>query len=307
MIPGTERTDIDHLPHLLVNHDYLPLLKSADLLDFERLYHHGGKLKKRIRERSVYRITLGSDAGEVPCYLKRHEAARPCLSALLGRCLFGRRISPGMAEFENILEFKRAGIPTVIPVAAGERRLGFLRYESFLLTRDTAPYESLESIIRSHPERLTGGPENQRYKHRLIHAVGRLARKMHDRGFNHRDFNATHVLVGPERPSGKIPLALFDLQRMDRKKWLRLKWRIKTMAEMFYTMEAPVFDETDRRMLFQAYRGTPATRRWDRLQLFWILRKTIRIAKHTRKIMARKAPDPSAAREGGDTERPGTS
>ncbi len=300
MIPDTERLPIEHRSHLLVNQTYLPLLKSADLLDFDRLYHHGGELRKKIRERSVYRLTLGSGDDEIPCYLKRHEAARPALSDLAAHFLFGRRMSPGMAEFENILEFKRAGIPTVIPVVAGERRVSFFRYESFLLTRDTAPYESLESIIRFHPERL----ENPRFKHRLIRAIGRLARRMHERGFNHRDFNATHVLVGPAETGGGISLSLFDLQRVDRKKWLRLKWRIKTLAELFYTMADPVFDETDRRLLFQAYRGASGLSWWDRFQLFWIDRKTARIWRHTNKIMARKAMGARDPAGGNNTKKP---
>jgi hypothetical protein len=114
------------------------------------------------------------------------------------------------------------------------RPTGFARYESFLLTKSFEPYVSMEEIIRNHPERLQGA-EGLMRKERLIKAVALLARKMHDQGFNHRDFNATHVLASPENGNGGFDLALFDLQRMDRKKWLRTKWFIKTMAHLSYT------------------------------------------------------------------------
>jgi hypothetical protein len=192
-----------------------------------------------------------------------------------------------MSEFINICDFRKHGIPTVVPVAAGERRTGFARYESFLLTESFEPYLSLEEIIRKHPERLQGAGGIER-KERLIRAVGLLARKMHDQGFNHRDFNATHVLVGPENGNGGFDLALFDLQRMDRKKWLRKKWFIKTMAHLGYTMPEPLFSDQDRLLLFQTYKGSSGLQLMDRLQLYWIRMKIGKISRHTENILRRR-------------------
>ena len=79
------------------------------------------------------------------------------------------------------------------------------------------------------------------------------------------------------------------MQRIDRKRWMRFHWMIKTLAELNYSMPAPLFDHTDRWQLYRAYRENDETGRLDRLCFFWIMRKTRRIEKHTEKIMRRRA------------------
>lgn len=289
MTIGAGSIELEKRPDMFINRDYLSMLDDCGLLDFDRLYYYGGgNAIKRINERSVTRMEIRQEDMNRIFYLKRHVAARPSLGEMIGSFCTGRRPSPGMAEFKNICEFRKNGIPTVVPVAAGERRTGIFCYESFLVTESFEPYISLEEMILKHPDRLQG-PEGSLRKERLIIAVARLARKMHDQGFNHRDFNATHVLVGPEDAEGNFSLALFDLQRMDRKKWLRHKWFIKIIAELGYTMPSPLFDEKDRILLFQSYKGITSLRWMDRLQLCWIRMKTQRIRCHTENIMRRRS------------------
>jgi len=215
---------------------------------------------------------------------------RPDLGAWIGHGFSARGLSPGMAEFQNICDFRKSGLPTVTPVAAGERRSGPFRFESFLVTEDFAPYVSLESLIRERPERFAG-PEGMPWKRRLLSAIGRLAAAMHAQGFNHRDFNATHILIGPEDETGAVSLALFDFQRVDRRAWLRLKWRVKLLAELFFTLPEPLFDREDRRLLYRAFRGAGRIRPVDRFLLLLVERKIARIARHTRKVDARKQAD----------------
>jgi hypothetical protein len=287
MTLGTQIIDLDTRPNMVINRDYSRILNSSGLLDFDRIYHYaGGTLVKKIKERSVIRMEIGPHDGNNVFFLKRHFDTAPDIPALIGHWLSGRSISGGMSEFENICEFRENGLPTVTPVAAGERRIGFSRFESFLITKDFAPYLSLESMIYDHPERLSGVERKQR----IISAVACLARNMHIKGFNHRDFNATHVLIGPENAIEPLSLGLFDLQRIDRKKWLRFKWFIKTMAEVGYTMPAPLFSEEDRILLFKTYRRISSIRRFDRILLFWITLKIRRIERHTEKIMKLRAP-----------------
>jgi heptose I phosphotransferase len=288
MTIGAGIIELEKRPDLLINRDYLSILDECGLLDFDRLYSYGGgDAVKRIKERSVTRMEIRHGDENRTFYLKRHVAARPGLGEMIGSFFSGRSPSPGMAEFENLCDFRAKGLPTVAPVAAGERRTGFASYESFLITESFEPYTSLEEIIYHHPERLQGLEGNRR-KERLIIAIARLARRMHDVGFNHRDFNATHVLIGPEDENGQFPLALFDLQRMDRKEWLKIKWFIKIMAELSYTMPEPLFNDRDRLLLFQIYKGSPSLHIMDRIQLKWIRMKTERIRRHTFKIMQRR-------------------
>jgi hypothetical protein len=275
-------------PNMIINRDYAPVLTQSGLLDFDRFYYfNGGTVVKQIKERSVIRMTLLHGKKRRHFFLKRHVAAPPEFAALIGHCCQRRSLSPGMAEFENICDFRKNRLATVTPVAAGQRRVGLFRFESFLVTEDVTPCISLEELILDHPERLSG-PDGIQRKHRIITAVARLARNMHDNGFNHRDFNATHVLIGPEDSKGKSHMGLFDLQRVDRKKWMRYKWFIKIMAELGYTMPSPLFDENDRQMLFQSYLGISSKRLIDPFLVFLIQSKIRRIKRHTEKIMRRR-------------------
>ncbi len=288
MTAGSGKIELVSRPDMLVNRDYVPILESCNLFDFDRIYHfQGGSSVKQISDRSISRMELHTGAEARTFYLKRHTAACPGLWEMIGNFFSGKSPSPGMYEFENICDFRNSGIPTVAPVAAGERKTGFCRYESFLVTESFEPYISLEHLIYNLPDRLKGA-EGQIRKERLITAVARLARQMHDRGFNHRDFNATHVLVGPEGENGNFRLALFDLQRMDRKKWLKTKWFIKVMAELSFSMPEPLFTENDRMLLFKAYKDISDPGLMDRLQIFLIRLKQKRIKHHTKKIMNRK-------------------
>ena len=296
MSNGAEEIRIVTRPDMVVNADFQSLLAENDLLDYERIFRReGGTVVKKIEERSVVRLDLVQDGRPRRIFLKRHRAVRPDLGAWIGHGFSARGLSPGMAEFENIRDFRKSGLPTVTPVAAGERRTGPFRFESFLVTEDFAPYVSLERLIRERPERFAG-PAGTPWKRRLLSAIGRLAAAMHAQGFNHRDFNATHILIGPGDETGAVFLALFDFQRVDRRTWLRMKWRVKLLAELFFTLPEPLFDREDRRLLYQAFRGAARIRPVDRFLLLLVERKIARIARHMRKVNARKQADRESGR-----------
>jgi hypothetical protein len=112
---------------------------------------------------------------------------------------------------------------------------------------------------------------------------------MHDKGFNHRDFNATHILLRYETPSDIPQLAVFDLQRVNRSRIFRFRWPIKTLAEVLYTLPENLFDEEDRQHLFACYKRKKKLNFLDWFQWRWIQRKTDRIARHTTKMMKKRA------------------
>ncbi|MDR2861804.1 MAG: lipopolysaccharide kinase InaA family protein [Syntrophobacterales bacterium] len=290
MTVGAEKISIKKFPHMLVNQHYVSFLESHNLLDFDRIYHFQGPVIKQRKERTVMRSVVPmefcSESEKRTFYLKRHA---PLDTVLRGRIVpfFEKRFSPGVSEFEYICAFREHGIPTVSPVAAGEREISANQYESFLVTDSFEPYIPLEDIIRIFPDDLRG-KAGEIKKRNLIQQASLMARQIHEAGFNHCDFNATHVLVSPFDEKGLFSLATFDLQRIDRKKWLRWKWFIKVMAEMSYTLPAPLFTEEDWLFLYQTYKGSQRLNMWDRFELNIIKRKRKKISKHTDKIAARQ-------------------
>ncbi len=272
---------------LWVNPRYQDLLKTGPLKRMQGLYHGTpGERIKKMRARSVFRICLPGAQGPRDFYLKRHrrEFIGPC--ALFCFRSPVRCRASGPLEFQTMREFRQAGIATAPPAMAGVRHFRWLWAESFLLTEDFAPFISLEALFQDAPDFFKDHPERKR---RLLAAIARLARKMHQAGFNHRDFNTTHLLVHYRTEDGPPKLALFDLQRVDRLRILRFRWPVKSLARMLYSLPASLFGPGDKQALFCFYKDKPELGLLDRLQWRWIQGKIARIARHTEKMMARRA------------------
>ncbi len=258
---------------LRVNRPWLTLLKKAGLHDFQAVWQcRGGEVIKKRSVLEIRRLALTDpdDAAlQVVVFIKKHEQQEATSQE-----------SEGVKEFAHYCDFRRRGLATPVPIAAGMvRDKGLVR--SYLITRDFAPFVDLEELVLNQPENLQG-PENAIRKKNILRAVARYTRAMHAAGCNQKDFNATHVLLhglDDENPQ----VALFDLQRVDTNPLMRFRWPIKALAEFFFTLPPALFDEEDRRFFFAAYKGTEKLSLYGRLQYAWILRKMDRIARHTKK------------------------
>ncbi len=274
--------------HLIFNKDYLKVLDDVHFDSFESVWkYQDGETIKKIKARSVIRFEIQTDSGKKYFYLKRHNTEFVGIKRILA--LFSPKpvLSEGKREFENICDFREGGLGTATPVIAGERFVKFGWVQSFLITEDFSPFISLEYMLRDNPEFFMGKTAGDR-KRNLINRIGIFAKRMHEKGFNHRDFNATHILLYYKDKSDAPDIALFDLQRVDRSSVLQFRWIIKSLAELNYTLPESLFDEEDRIPLLLSYRGKKKLNLWGWLQWLWIKRKTARIKKHTEKMMARR-------------------
>lgn len=291
----SSQIDVVKADLVIFNREYHDFMKAAGFDSFEPIYsYHDGEVVKKIRDRSVIRIEIPNPgAGENQVkrfYLKKSNREYIGIRSIF-KPLFPNRIcSQGRLEFENIRVFRESDLATAAPVAAGQKFIRFLWAESFVITEDFFPFISLEDLLRETPE-FFEGPDGTRKKKILIEKMGRLARKMHQSGLNHRDFNSNHILLRYDKKSDTPEIALFDLNRVNRRKFFRFRWVIKSLAELNYTLPDTLFSENDRIALFLSYKfkgNPPAPEQvklnlWDRIQLFWIRRKAARIKRHTEK------------------------
>jgi len=191
-------------------------------------------------------------------------------------------------EFENICDFRKNNLPTVLPVAAGEKFSHFFWARSFLITEDFSPFISLEALLENRPQ-FFSDPKDENRKRILLKEIAVLARRMHQNGFNHRDFNATHILLNYNNESDIPQIALFDFQRVEKRKYFRFRWKIKSIARLNYTLPDEIFNIKDRMYILLSYKDKKSFNFIDRMQWFWIERKTSKIKKHTEKMIDRKA------------------
>lgn len=283
---------------MVINRNFIPMLSDLGLNSFNAFWHYsGGTVIKKIKAREIRRIAVVYKNTERVLYLKRHNREFLGIKRLLAPISPHRVLSQGQIEFRNICDFRKAGLPTVTPIAAGKRFHRFFWVESFFISESFLPFIPLESFLKDNAAFFKGskGEHNKRI---FIENVALMARKMHKNGFNHRDFNATHILIN-DQPANGIKLSLYDLQRVDRKKWGRFRWIIKALAELNYTLPPAVFNAQDRIGLLLNYKGREHLQGFDRFQWRWIIQKTGRIARHTENMIRKR----NKRREKGQMER----
>lgn len=259
---------------LRINGAWQAYLSASGLGDFQAIWHcRDGEIIKERPGLEIRRLPLPAVADKAEpqvLFIKKH-IQQGCL----------RHDSEGLKEFANYCDFRRRGLATAVPVAAGCAAAASGEIHSFLVTRDFAPFVDLEELVLNRPG-LLAGPANAGRKRNILGAVARYARAMHGAGCNQQDFNATHVLLAG-LDDARPRVALFDLQRVDSNPLRRLRWPVKALAELFFSLPTGLFDEDDRRLLFAAYKDKKHLSWLDRLQYGWIKAKMARIARHTRK------------------------
>ena len=238
-------------------------IRDNGLLDFDAMMglDRGEVVKHAIAQRKTVVFTLrdGSRA-----YLKRHFSTGffTALKKLLS-------LSPeptAFDEFENIVAFHRAGLPTVVPIAAG-RRHG----SSFLVT------EALEGCTRLE-DYLAQTKLAAADKVKLIWHVGDLIKKMHAAGFNHRDLYLCHILR-----DSRGNLYIVDLHRIQHRPAVPERWLVKDIAALNYSAPAGIISRTDRLRFLKTYLGTDRLSGRDKRFALKVLKKTGKMVEHNKK------------------------
>jgi tRNA A-37 threonylcarbamoyl transferase component Bud32 len=147
--------------------------------------------------RVVYRLELGG----LTCYLKHNllPDARAWLRQLV-------RPSKARMEYERAFAVAARRVPTVVPLAVGERCDRSGPQESFLITQGLEQTMPLDVFLTEHV-RDARGPI------RLLAAesLGRFLARLHDAGVVHDDLHCGNILARHE-PDGTLSFYLVDLQ-----------------------------------------------------------------------------------------------
>src|SRR5258708_9278601 len=113
-------TDVRDGGSLRINRRFAQALEAHGLTTFDAIFNlAGGKVVRSVGSRNTAKILLNAGSTEQSFYLKRHGAAslkervKPVLH--LSKPILGAR-----NEWEAILRFHAAVIPTMTPVAYGE-------------------------------------------------------------------------------------------------------------------------------------------------------------------------------------------
>ena len=270
--------DIEHWDdgRLLVNGRFAELLKANGLTSFESLFNHSdGEIVRQLDNRATSRIVLRGQRSEEAVFLKRHERAslaqraRPLLRGSLPT-LGARR------EWDAILRFHAAGLPTMTPVAFGESE-----GRSLVMTQDLHAKGTLlawvnETFAGAGAETSASPATITSLVRRLAEQIAEIARRMHDCGMHHQDFYLNHLLY-----CGAIEefdIRVIDLGRVRQPRRLARRWIIKDLAQLDFS--ARRLGCSQRLRFLRLYLGRPF-RPEDRRLVRRIAAKSRRIAAHT--------------------------
>ncbi len=271
-----------HHDGLIVNNTYRSLLSQNKVLDFNALmdYRNGTPVKQVRKERSTVTFMLKDTKGSVGVYLKRYRTPR--ITTLTSWLFHFSPIRTALDEWNAIRAFHRAGLPTMTPLAVGLPQGIGLYQNSFLLTREIEDVQPLDHYL---PHHFTPPLHSDHIKEKrsLLRELARLVKSLHRLGFNHRDLYLCHILVKRETPcTWKIFFA--DLHRVDYRKKVPLRWRVKDLAALNYSADQNSITRTDRLRFIKYYLGEQKLTDQLKSVIKKVLRKTDQIYSHNLKL-----------------------
>jgi len=251
-------------------------LAEAGIMSIESVFRFAGgrNLAKSNIGSWRQRIEFRTEDG-CTFYLKRYKGAG-ALTQLRNWLTHGRIGSFAGFDVHPSVELAGAGIQTPRVAAHGEQWGVLFEKRSFSITEQIARGEALERRLpRCFADK---SPYGLREKRAFLRRLGKWAAKFHASGWRHRDFYLAHIFL---TDSGQF--YLIDLQRAFKPIRLAERYRLKDMAQLYYSMPQADFSRTDRMRVYLAYAGTDRLRYSDRKLIAGVLRKAARMARHDRR------------------------
>lgn len=211
------------------------------------------------------RKTIRVEIGQHSCFVKQHFGVGwreifKNLSSLKWPVLTAE------TEWRAISRLEKLGIPTTPAIAYGVRGCSPARLQSFLVTADLGAITSLETLCADWQEH----PPAARFKRRLLIAVARLARTLHEGGMNHRDFYICHICLDDERRAmDEIYLYLIDLHRVGIRSRIHPADRMKDMAALYFSAMDADLTVRDYLRVLKHYRQMPLRQIFAAERDFW--------------------------------------
>jgi len=198
------------------------------------------------------RETLRVEIGGQHYFLKRHHGYG---WRRLFRSLVSGRIPVVSARVENnaVRMMWQAGIPATEVVGFGERGRNPATKQSFLLMRELAGCQDLDTLCR----KWSSSPPSARFRQKVVQAVAFTARKLHGAGINHRDFYLAHLwLDAASAGTDNLRLHVIDLHRaMKHRRQVPWYWVAKDMSSLLLSAWNCGLTKTDCLRFLAHYRG----------------------------------------------------
>jgi heptosyltransferase-2 len=272
------RKFIEILDSFFLDPDYSTAFSKSGLTSFDAVFSFDAAKNLTKKNLANYRSRLQFEVNShsATLFLKRYE--RPPVSVQIKNRLHShRRQSCGFIEVEHINELAEAGIKTPKVVSYGQQLGLFFEKRSFIVTEKIPKAESLE---RRLPGCFTDAEttENLKQRREFITNLADFIKRFHETGYRHRDLYFSHIFYSDNRD-----FYLIDLARAFKPFILSRRFRIKDLAQLYYSASTSFFSNTDRLRFYLCYTGRKKLASGDDKLIRKILKKANRMVKHDMK------------------------
>ena len=169
--------------------------------------------------------------------------------------------------------FSRAEIKTPKTVAYGKISNGIFETASLIVTENIDDAKPLEKTLPPFFDDTNIEYDISKQKN-FVKELGLFAKRFHDLGLRHRDFYLCHIFWGQE-----AGFYLIDLQRVF-KPILSQRFRIKDIAQLFYSSPASVYSKTMKLRCYLAYAGKNGLDNADKKFIAKVFAKAQKMKRH---------------------------
>jgi len=228
--------------------DYARALRKLGLTDIDKVFDfdRGRSLDKA--ELAKHRTRMKFDLNEpaTTVFLKRYDRV-PVSTQIRNWLHHHRRASTSSFDRFGAEQLAAAGINTPKTLAYGEQWNRGFEKRSFIMTRRIEDAESLERKLPDFFYQEHSG-DNLKRRIAFIKALADFVRRFHEKGFRHCDLYFSHIFCGDD-----AKLYLIDLQRVFKPWLLKERFRLKDIAQLYYSAPANYFSRADRLRFYLRY------------------------------------------------------
>lgn len=234
----------------VIDSDYKEGFSELGLNSIDAIFsfNSGRNLAKKNLARYRTRLEFEIKSPVVTVFLKRYDKP-PVLTQLRSWLAAHGRLSCAAFSLKSAYELSTAGINTPKTLFYGEQWGTFFEKRSFIITEKISDAESLE---RKSPDFFDGPATVEKLKLRrnFIVQLASFIRKFHETDYRHRDLYLSHIFY-----SNSGDFFLIDLARAFKPIIRRHRFRIKDLAQLYYSAPAKDFPKTDRLRFYFTYIG----------------------------------------------------
>lgn len=258
-----------------VDENFKNSLSDLGLTSLDTVFNFraGQNLSKPNMAKHRSRIQIDLADPQTTLFLKRYQSP-PLLLQLKNWLTHRKRVSTADFDRQPCEQLAKAGINTPKVVAYGSQWGHFFEKRSFIITEKLPEAWPLEKKLPSFF--YNSSPlQNVEKKRHFINALADFAAKFHKTGHCHRDFYLAHIFTDE-----KQNFHLIDLQRTFKPFLLRYRFRLKDLAQLYYSAPGKIISRADRLRFYIRYTGKKKISILDKLFIKALKARAWRMADH---------------------------